>query len=458
MDCPTPAAKLTIASRIKLSLLAAVLLAAPPILVAQTAPDANSAYKSIREEVQRTYKAKDYPALLNAAKRAVDFTNGNSRWVLNLAGCYALAGQKDDAFRTLQRVANMNIDASDSLKDDDFASLHNDPRWKSILQHFAKNNEKAGISKLVASLEDPGLLTEDIAWSQKTRNFYLTSVRKKKVLRVGANSEVTTLADLSSEPGWPLFAIVADDNRGALWVTAAANPDFVPAPKADSGRSTLLEVNVRTGQVLHRYELPDDGTPHVLGDAALTSDGALIISDGLNGSVYLFHPKTGKFMDIGSRQFISPQTPVSLAFATIVPDYVRGLGVVVPCLDNCEYVHWLKNKTSLPLNGIDGLYRVPAFGDKEPIKLIAIQNGTTPQRILELQLDSKLTAVESATILRSDPALGDITHGVFVDGKFQFIANSGWDQLDEKGNPKSGVKPTAPAIHELVSEPKPRGH
>jgi len=440
----------------KLTILLTALLLAAITLSAQTKPDARATYKSIREEVQRTYKAKDYPALLDAGKRAVEFTHGNSRWVLNLANCYALAGRKDDAFRTLQRVAEMGIDASEALKDDDFASLHSDPRWNAITQQFANAVKKSGSSRPIASFEDPELLTEDIAWSRKTGNFYLTSVRKKKILRVANSSEITTLADLSTDPGWPLFAIVADDNRGALWVTGAAMPDFAPAPKVDHGRSTLLEIDMNTGRLRHRYDLPDDGTPHVLGDAALTANGGLVISDGFSGLVYSFSPQTGKFIDIGSGQFISPQTPVSVGFDTIVPDYVRGLGVIIPCSGNCDYVHWLKNKTSLPLNGIDGLYLLPSIKSKAPPRLIAIQNGTSPQRILELQLDSKLTTVEAARILLSDPSLGEITHGVFVNGNFQFIANSGWDQLDDKGNPTSSVKPTAPAIHELASEPKPR--
>jgi hypothetical protein len=34
---------------------------------------------------------------------------------------------------------------------------------------------------------------------------------------------------------------------------------------------------------------------------------------------------------------------------------------------------------------------------------------------------------------RATPTLGDPTHGVFVDADFFYIANSGWNGIDERG-------------------------
>ena len=365
------------------------LLLGTSTLVAQAAPDARSTYRKIREEVQRTYKAKDYPALIEANKRAIEFTHGSSRWMLNLAGCYALAGRPEDAFRALQRVAEMKVDASDTLKDEDFASLHKDPRWTSIMQQFAKNSDPVGFNRTEAKLDDNGLLTEDIAWSKQYRIFYLTSIREKRVLRVAPRSDVTTLADFSKDPGWPLLAIVADDARGVLWVTAAAMPNFEAAPKADWGRSALLEVEMTSGKLRHRYDLPDDGTPHVIGDAALAPNGDLIISDGLGGAVYRFH--NGAFTRIDNGEFISPQTPaISADGAIIIPDYIRGLARLAP--DSQKPVTWIANSSNA-LIGIDGLYFAPDSPGEEPT-LYAIQNGISPHRILAIHLDSKLRASE----------------------------------------------------------------
>jgi hypothetical protein len=239
---------------------------------------------------------------------------------------------------------------------------------------------------------------------------------------------------------------VADDDRGALWVTAAAIPNFEPAPKADAGKSTLLELDISTGKIRHRYDLPDDGTPHVLGDAALMPNGDLIISDGLSGAVYRFH--NGTFARIDHGEFLSPQTPaISPDGAIIVPDYIRGLALLSP--DSPRPVTWIANSFHA-LNGIDGLYFSPA-PPKDGPELYAIQNGISPHRIIAIHLASKLPAVKSVDVLLSNtPGLGEPCHGVFTKSQnFYFIANSGWDQLDDNGKVKPDTQPTPPEILEL---------
>ncbi len=443
----TPSAKHRLLDAMRTAGFIACVLFCSSALLAQSS-DARETYRKLREEFQRAYKAKDYPALIDANKRALEFTHGNSRWLLNLAGCYALAGRQDEAFRALRRLADMKIDGSEIAKDDDFASLKADPRWKTILEQFSRNAAPFGVSETVAKFDDPGLLTEDITSSARTRTFYLTSVREKKILRIANRREITILADLSSDHGWPLMAIVADPSRDVLWVTAAAMPDFEPAPKLDWGRSALLEVSLETGKVRNRYDLPQDGSPHVLGDAALMPNGDLILSDGRSGAVYRFH--NGTFTRIDAGEFISPQTPaISPDGVIIVPDYVRGLALVAP--DSSKPVTWIASAVQA-LNGIDGLYFVPPSRNAkrdEPI-LYAIQNGISPQRILAIRLANKMYAVKSTdNLLSNTPGLGELTHGVFQDSTFYFIANSGWDQLDDSGKPKAEVKPTPPEVREL---------
>ncbi|HEX6880174.1 MAG TPA: hypothetical protein VF135_07410, partial [Terriglobales bacterium] len=221
---------------------------------------------------------------------------------------------------------------------------------------------------------------------------------------------------------------------------------FELSPKADWGRSALLEIDLTSGKVRHRFDLPSDGAPHVLGDAALLPSGELIVSDGLGGAVYRF--RKGVFTRIDHGEFISPQTPaVSEDGRIIVPDYVRGLALLEP--DSPSPVLWIANSTQV-LNGIDGLYFDP-FGHKARPTLFAIQNGVTPQRILAIQLDPKLHAVKSADVLLSNAdGLGEPTHGAFVgDDAFYFIVNSGWNQIDDHGNPKPNLKPTPPEIGQL---------
>ena len=105
-----------------------------------------------------------------------------------------------------------------------------------------------------------------------------------------------------------------------------------------------------------------------------------------------------------------------------------------------KQVRWLSMGGRFALNGIDGLYF-------DRGRLIAVQNGTSPERVVAFTLDPSFTRIESETIIeRSTGTLGDPTHGVFVDNDFYYIANSGWDAVDDHGNMKPGARPSVPRI------------
>ena len=117
----------------------------------------------------------------------------------------------------------------------------------------------------------------------------------------------------------------------------------------------------------------------------------------------------------------------------LVPDYLRGIGI----LDlRSGRVEWLSQEGAgkIAVSGIDGLY----FSGRS---LFLTQNGTSPERIMQLQLDQSLTRIVSGRIVEQATAtLGDPTHGVLVGDSFYYIANSGWSELDDHGDLKPGSK------------------
>jgi hypothetical protein len=148
---------------------------------------------------------------------------------------------------------------------------------------------------------------------------------------------------------------------------------------------------------------------------------------------------------INDMDFISPQTPVLLPDGEhmLVPDYVRGIG----CLSlRSNLVTWLDGEGGemVALNGVDGLYF-------DHGTLLLTQNGTYPECVNALQLDKSFTRVRSAQIIERDTeTLGDPTHGVIVNGFFYYIANSGWNVIDEHGDLKAGCRLTAAKIMRFV--------
>jgi hypothetical protein len=211
---------------------------------------------------------------------------------------------------------------------------------------------------------------------------------------------------------------------------------FALTAKEDWGRSAILQYDLRSGKLLHRIEGPRKAA---LGDMALDASGDAIVSDGELGGVYRVSGSTRQIERLDGGDFVSPQTPAVLPDGKhiLVPDYVRGVGVLEL---GTRRVTWIPSEGKHALAGIDGLY---VYGDS----LIATQNGTSPERVMRFTVNAPITRVLSESIVeRATRTLGDPTHGVVVGDYFYYIANSGWDSLDDHGVVKQGRIMTAPII------------
>jgi hypothetical protein len=226
-----------------------------------------------------------------------------------------------------------------------------------------------------------------------------------------------------------MIALKVDPKRRILWATEVALDGFSSCRSKDWGRSAVLIYELSSRRLLHRIEGPPNTA---LGDMVLTNEGDAIISDGDRGGIYRFKRNSERIERVDAGDFISPQTPVFLPDQRhlIVPDYLRGLGI----LDlRTKAVSWIPMDGRHALNGIDGLYL-------SGHTLLATQNGTSPERVIRFGLALSLRQVNSESIIeRATTSLGDPTHGVIIGDDFYYIANSGWDTLDDHGNRKPGA-------------------
>jgi len=268
-------------------------------------------------------------------------------------------------------------------------------------------------------ISDVGLLPEDIDYDPHSKRFFLTSILEHSIVALDAAGNQQTFA--TAPDHWPMVALKVDEARRRLWATEVAEQGFTAVAAADWGRSVLLEYQLDDGTLLARHEGPARSN---FGDMVLADNGDPVVSDGTGGGIYRLQGGELRLIDHG--EFISPQT-VAICRGhrqTFVPDYVRGIAEFDM---ESGAVRWLSNKDRFALDGIDGLY---CHGDA----LIAVQNGTSPQRVVAFALDRSRREIRAETVIeRATNTLGDPTHGVFVGDSFFYIANSGWSALDEHG-------------------------
>lgn len=103
------------------------------------------------------------------------------------------------------------------------------------------------------------------------------------------------------------------------------------------------------------------------------------------------------------------------------------------------------------LDGIDGLI---ADGGS----LIAIQNGVSPRRIVRLHLAAGGAVVARVELLeRGNPAWGEPTLGLLVDGNLLYVADAQWERHGTGGAVigEGPVRPTAIRILGLRGSGRP---
>ena len=252
---------------------------------------------------------------------------------------------------------------------------------------------------------------------------------------------------------WPTLAISADPKRKVLWVTASAMPGFSGISKEDEGKAVLMEIDARSGKVLHRFD-PGTTGPAVLGDMCVTDQGTVYVTDSIGGGVYRLHGdlQTAKLEKIADGLF-SPQTPVLSRDGRrlFVADYTMGIAVIdLPAAgaapDLSAKLKYLPHPENVAVVGLDGLYR---NGDS----LIGIQNGAEPERIVQFLMNPAETEIRYAQVIQQIGQL-DPTHAVEVDGWFYATSNVGWSKVDDNtGQLKPGEKFTPPVLLRFSQHP-----
>ena len=391
-------------------------------------------FRAIQSDLKNSHASGDWQSNLTTANRLKLFLNGSPRSLLEVARADTRVDKLDAAFTELEQFAALGQSTELLTTLADFAPLRDKPAFAAIQAAMKENRTTISVASKAFDIPDQTLLAEDLDYDPNTRRFLITSVREKRIIwtdKSGAAGEFAKAPD-----NWPMLAIKIDRVRSLVWATEVGLKGFSYVQQSDWGRSALVCYGLKTGKLLRRLEGPHGSA---LGDMALSANGDVIVSDGEGGGIYRAAAGANALERLDSGDFISPQT---LAMHpdhrhVFVPDYVRGIGI----LDTVtKQVQWISTEGRHALDGIDGLYF-------DSGKLIAVQNGTSPERVVAFALDASLSKITSEKIIeRSTGTLGDPTHGVIVDGNFYYIANSGWDVTDDHGDVMAGAKTSAPRV------------
>ncbi len=146
--------------------------------------------QSSRDEIRRVdgearaaHEKKEYAAFLSASRRLVELAPRSTRALYNLACASALSGSTGEALSLLERLARMGV-YFDVGSDEDLASLRNEKRFRTISKRMKALEAPLGRATEAARLGEKDFLTEGVANDPKTGDFFVSSVHRRKVVRI----------------------------------------------------------------------------------------------------------------------------------------------------------------------------------------------------------------------------------------------------------------------------------
>jgi sugar lactone lactonase YvrE len=409
----------------RLSFVAAGLAFAAFAFGAQSGAD-RAELRRLNQEAGAAHERKDYPAFLDLSRKVVEKAPRSVGALYNLACAQALNKAGAEAIATLDRIAARGV-AFDLNDDPDLESLRNAPEFQAVVRKMAALEEPLGSSTAAFTLPDKTLITEGVAHDPKSGDFFVSSIRRRKIVRVSRDGKVSDFIESGRDGFYSVVALDVDPARNVLWASSQASARMEGFRDVDEGRSFVAELDLATSKLRRKIDPPQLSPAAHLSDLAVGPRGDLAVADPYTGRLYLLPAGADTLrvlVDVGP--LASPQ---GIAWSPdgnwlLVADYSLGIARV-DVHDGAVRV--LDAPQDVVVTGIDGL--IWADGS-----LVGIQNGVRPHRVARLRLDPPLERLEEVTTLeKGNPHFDEPTLGVRVGADFYYVANSQYRFVGDDG-------------------------
>jgi sugar lactone lactonase YvrE len=365
---------------------------------------------------------------------------GNPRVTVALARAEARLGHRAAALELLADFAATGLVRGIETDSDFVVTLRNDPGWGPLIERLRRNGDTQGRAEVAFVLPDSDFVAEDIAWDGASGRTFVSSIRHRKVAVLDRSGRARDFIPEGRDSLRAVLAVAVDRPHAMLWITSAGSPQSVGYAVADSGWAALLSYDLSSGALRRRYELPASARKREPGDIVVATNGDVYIGDGAVGAVYVYRRNRDAVETlIPPGEIISPQqAALSPDERTLyVADYARGIAAVDLTSKSVRYV---AQSRRVAATGIDGLLLVNG-------KLIGVQNGVDPARVVQLDLSATELALRSSEVLAQGlPWLVEPTHAARAGCALLVIGNSGSAAYDQAGARLPAVKLDAPRI------------
>ena len=366
--------------------------------------------RSIYNAGIEAYKAEDFKQFLYHFQRADSVSPDHPTITYNLAAAYAKNNSYNESLVYIKKAILMNT-AFKPEEDEDFVEMLELPDFKELMTLREDLNKEIKSSAVAFSNSEKDLHPESVAFDPRSGDFFLNSVRKGKVVRYHAKT--SSFTDFASGL-WSVMGMKVYKN--SLWVCTVATSEHENYSDKNEGKTALLQFDVKTGELLNRYELVGG---HWFGDLVISKSGKILVSDSKAPIIYTLEENfLVEFVNFSDQLFNLQGLTFSADESTLyLSDYKIGLhafNIQSKALSKLTFPDNLITK------GVDGLYFYKN-------SLLAIHNGVKPFRVARYFLDpsgSKIISYQYIDKAREE--LNEPTLGVLIKNEFYYVSNSPW--------------------------------
>ncbi len=299
----------------------------------------------------------------------------------------------------------------DPSGDPAFLGLKGSKEFDELAEKVRRDFRPVAAARFAFVTEEKDLIPEGLAYDEKQNLYYLSSLNRKKIVKIDSQGRVSDFVPGDRYGLLPVLGIRLDPADGTVWADSFE----------DAGRTELLHFN-SAGKLLGRYS-PKDSAKHGFNDLVLRKNGEVITTDSLNNQIFRFDPRSRTFAPLTAYRTLFYPNGIALADDDQTVYVADAVGIVKMDLRSGES----RDVDPGPHNtlaGADGLYWHKG-------SLIAVQNGIGSPRVAAFKLSEDGNRVTHTRVLENHTQFTILpTTGAIHGNDFYFIANSQIDNLN----------------------------
>lgn len=276
------------------------------------------------------------------------------------------------------------------------------------------SGQTIGVSGSVAfTIGEKDLIPEGITYDPATRQFFISSINKEKVVAVNEKGTARDFINSGQDGILQTLGMKVDLLRRRLWVVS--NKDA-----SNSHQSAVHVFDIETGKLIKKFILKKD-TAHLFNDIALTTSGDAFITDSYSHTIYTVQADLTRLEQFAeSESFLGGANGLTVSPDNTILYIATGNGITTINIKNKD-IKPIRQANNIAAKGIDGLvfYQGSLYG---------IVNSVEDERdmfVARYMVSKDLTEITGMTIIdKGNPLFNLPTTCVIADDYLYCLANT----------------------------------